>query len=236
VELYHCQQVHLFVFGKTVPDNCKMNLGERIKQARERAGLTQAALAKAIGIKQQSLSALEAGKSQTTSKIVEIAFATKAPVAWLAHGTDTAKAGYPENAGERLFVEFDENAVREDGQIPESDQVASYSLGWLYKRGIDPGYVRAWAVTGDAMSPTLLDGDSVAVDTGDTEIVDGRIYAIALQETVRLRRLRHTASGALVVMCDNPDKTRFPDEVIDGPTRDHFRVIGKAVHRAGALQ
>ena len=237
VYLYHRQQAHLFVTGTPVNHNPRMSLGDRIKQARERAGLSQAALADAIGMRQQSLSALEAGKSQTTSKIVEIAFATKAPVAWLAHGTRSVWDGYPpESEGEPLFVEAGDEPPGAAADIPESGQVASYSLAWLVKRGIDPANVRVWAVTGDAMAPTLLDGDSVAVDIRDFEIVDGRIYAIAVQDSVRLRRLRHTASGVLVVMCDNPEKSRYPDEVIEGPARESIRIIGRAFHRAGALQ
>lgn len=216
--------------------NPAMSLGDRIKQARERAGLSQAALADAIGMRQQSLSALEAGKSQTTSKIVEIAFATKAPVAWLAHGTDAPDPPQTENAGERLFVEIEDDVSGPISNMPESGQIAAFSLAWLVKRGIDAAFVRVWSVTGEAMAPTLLDGDSVAVDLRDTDIVDGRIYAVSLQETVRLRRLRHTAAGTLVVMCDNPDKTRYPDELIEGKTRESLRIIGRAIHRAGSLQ
>lgn len=232
MRLYRRQQVYLFGTIGPVVDNCQMTLGDRIRRARERAGLSQAALAEAIGMRQQSLSALEAGKSQTTSKIVEIAFATKAPIAWLAHGSGPEEA---DADGERLFVAHNNDDLKADEPIPESGQVASYSLGWLVKHGIDPAYVRVWQVTGDAMSPTLLDGDSVAVDVKDTQIVDGRIYAISVLENVRLRRLRHTAVGSLVVMCDNPDKARFPDETIDGHGRERLHIIGRAFHRAGIL-
>lgn len=232
------QQVNLFATVYLVDNNSPMNLGERIRYARERAGLSQAALAQVVGIKQQSLSALESGRTQTTSKIVELAFSLNVPVVWLAQGRGepTTHLGDADGHGEPLWVMDVVDESDPDTPIPQSGQVVAYSDAWLAAEGIDPGWVRAWTMQGDAMEPTLQDADSVAVNTADTTIVDGRIYAIQFDDAVRLRRLRQGATGDLIIMSDNPDKARYPDEVLVRTERSALKILGRAIHRAGRIK
>lgn len=63
-----------------------MNLSERIKAARQYAGLTQAKLAKRVGVAQTAISQLESGKVQRTSYLSEIAYACAVNSQWLASG------------------------------------------------------------------------------------------------------------------------------------------------------
>lgn len=62
------------------------SLGERVRRARERAGMSQAELAKAIGIKQPSVHALETGTGERSKHVLAIASALGVGVDWLAHG------------------------------------------------------------------------------------------------------------------------------------------------------
>lgn len=50
-----------------------MSIGTRIKEARSEKGLSQKALADAVGMRQPTLSALESGKTQGTSLIATFA-------------------------------------------------------------------------------------------------------------------------------------------------------------------
>lgn len=63
-----------------------MNLGDRVKAARRHAKLTQVELAKAVGITQQTLSKLEAGKSDGSVKLAEIAVECGVSTEWLSRG------------------------------------------------------------------------------------------------------------------------------------------------------
>lgn len=63
-----------------------MALGDRIRQARKAAGLTQAQLAKRVGIKQSTIAGLESGKYTETAHIVKIALACRVSPYWLDKG------------------------------------------------------------------------------------------------------------------------------------------------------
>ncbi|MDF4005290.1 helix-turn-helix domain-containing protein [Luteibacter sp. PPL552] len=226
------QQSKLFDTKSPVTDNPPMTLGERIKQARERAGLSQAALAQAAGIRQQTLSALEAGRASSTRSIVPLAEALGVSASWLERGTPEAR----ENLGPPRNQSETDNSWTDSGRTPSGDLVYRSLDEWLKSQGVNPSSMHVWMQRGAAMEPTLHEGDSVAVELGDHTIVDGAIYAIEMAAKIRLRRLRETSGGDLVVTSDNPDKTRFPDEIIPFERRSDVFVIGRAIYRAGPLK
>lgn len=63
-----------------------MNYSQRLKAARKQAGLTQAELARQVGIDQTSISNLERGKSQGSSHTVSIASVCGVSPVWLETG------------------------------------------------------------------------------------------------------------------------------------------------------
>lgn len=63
---------------------------QRLRSARKKAGLTQAQVSEAVGIKQASYSALESGKAISSRFIVEIAEAISADAHWLICGGEQA--------------------------------------------------------------------------------------------------------------------------------------------------
>jgi transcriptional regulator with XRE-family HTH domain len=66
--------------------NIGMSIGERIRAARKRAGMTQPELAKKVGMKQATLSQLETGESKTTRLIGSIAHHLGVNALWLETG------------------------------------------------------------------------------------------------------------------------------------------------------
>jgi transcriptional regulator with XRE-family HTH domain len=73
-------------------------IGARIKDARERAGLRQEDLADLIGMSTRQVQNYEAGMSKQYSKLKGIAEATGATVEWLLHGDEDGAS--PRGAGE----------------------------------------------------------------------------------------------------------------------------------------
>ncbi len=66
-----------------------MEIGDRIKDARERAGLTQTQLAEKVGVRYQSVQQWEAGAtSPARAKMVKIAAALGVTVAFIEYGMD----------------------------------------------------------------------------------------------------------------------------------------------------
>lgn len=73
-----------------------MNLGQRVVAARSHKGLTQADLAKRIGMSQQSVAKLEAGGAKRTSRLAEICLETEVSLRWLARGEGEMLESQPE--------------------------------------------------------------------------------------------------------------------------------------------
>jgi len=64
-----------------------MVFGQRLKKAREYAGLTQEQLAEKSGIDQRTISKIERGDQQGTTAIVDLARACNVDPGWLSSGT-----------------------------------------------------------------------------------------------------------------------------------------------------
>jgi transcriptional regulator with XRE-family HTH domain len=58
-------------------------------------------------------------------------------------------------------------------------------------------------VAGDAMEPTIMDGDTAMVDTSDTDIRSGKLYCLELDGQIIAARLR-PERGQLLATYDNP--------------------------------
>jgi transcriptional regulator with XRE-family HTH domain len=67
-------------------------IGARIQQAREKAGLRQEDLADLIGMSTRQVQNYEAGESKPFAKLRAIAAATSTTVEWLLHGDEVKEA------------------------------------------------------------------------------------------------------------------------------------------------
>ncbi len=93
----------------------------------------------------------------------------------------------------------------------------------LRSRGINPAKIVCVTVRGNSMEPVILDGSTVGVDTDNTTIVDGKIYAIAIDdELLRVKLLYRLANGQVRVRSFNRDE--YEDEIYD--LKD-IRIIGR---------
>jgi phage repressor protein C with HTH and peptisase S24 domain len=83
-----------------------MNLSERIKLARKKAGLTQSGLAESVGIAQTAISQLESGKTLRSSYLIQIARSCGVNSVWLASGEGEMLS--PEDFSTSLSSELEE--------------------------------------------------------------------------------------------------------------------------------
>lgn len=99
------------------------------------------------------------------------------------------------------------------------------SKSTLRKAGVDPSAAVCAKVFGNSMEPRLYDGDVVGINTTETQIADGNVYAINHNGMLRIKTLYLTPQGGVRVSSFN--KEEHPDEMYDQSQRNEIRVIGR---------
>jgi phage repressor protein C with HTH and peptisase S24 domain len=207
---------------------------DRLKEAMDRKGMDQAALAAAAGCTQGAISQILLGHVLRSKFLPEIAEALDVSVDWLRGITGSPARSAP--SLDDLSKHFDLTLVRElelgysmgGGSVFEAYEqkgVVPFQRDWL--RSIMKGSADDLFVArgeGDSMQPTLLDGDIVLIDTAERDIRrQDRIWAVAYGELGMIKRVRRLPGGKYLIMSDNPAVVPF--EAVD----DEMHVIGRVI-------
>lgn len=207
-------------------------LAERLKLARSKAGLSQSKVAEAVGISQPTYQALESGKVQKTSYMMEIANALQVSPNWLATGQGEMNTPHlPTNLDTELSAvsEWSDETPLDDDEvaIPFYKEIAfacgngafnyedygnrKLRMGKYTLKSLGISFNEAFAATArdDSMTPYIQDGDTIFVDRGRTDIKDGRIFAIRFGELHYCKRLYRNPDGSVRIVSDNSDE--FPE-------------------------
>ncbi len=97
-----------------------------------------------------------------------------------------------------------------------------FSLTMLNKKGINPKHVVCIGADGDSMEPAIPDGAIVGINTADTQIRDGKLYAINHDGLLRIKVLKKRPGNKILIQSYNSNS--YPDEEIDASA---ISVIGK---------
>lgn len=97
---------------------------------------------------------------------------------------------------------------------------------WLDRKGLNPVHLIAIEVKGESMEPNLYDGDLIVINTADTRLVNGEVYAVNYEgEAVVKRMIRE--GGQWYLSSDNP-APKYGRRVCRGTD---CIVIGRVVRR-----
>lgn len=92
-----------------------------------------------------------------------------------------------------------------------------FAKSTLRRCGVQAEAAACVKISGNSMEPRLFDGDVVGVNTFDTKIVDGKVYAINHDGLLRVKRLYRLPSNGLRVnsinSAEHPDEKYFDKEV-----------------------
>jgi len=95
----------------------------------------------------------------------------------------------------------------------------------LRAAGVSPENAACATVTGNSMERLIMDGATIGIDRGRTQIKDGKIYAIDHGGMLRVKYLYRAAGGGLRLKSENdaehPDETYTADQV-----KDAIKVLG----------
>ena len=234
-------------------------LGERLAYARELRGLSQSDLAHLVGMRDPTgISKLENGRQQGSRRIGRIAEVLKTTASWLEHGTgpgpNNALLNRVDCADRRERVNCVTEKTQEDDVTlyqyadprcdkgPNSGRVAAQEIEALtFSRRIVQKFCSSnesaigHVQRDNSMSPTINVEDDAIIDTAHIDPVahSGSIFAIARGSSVMLRRIVGSASGRLLISCDNADKRLYPNEEVSAADAEKLTIIGRLCYSGG---
>jgi phage repressor protein C with HTH and peptisase S24 domain len=212
---------------------------KRLIFARQRAGYKEAAdFARKVGIKPVTYRAYESGQNGFAKLAHDFAERLSVSAKWLMTGEgDEAPPMRPETDLEASAKEMGLalvpqlelgysmgggsvfNDYRHTGFLP-------FQRDWL--RGIMRGnFADLFAARGegDSMTPTMLDGDIVLIDTSQQRIEQqDRIWALSYGELGMIKRVRRLPGGTYRILSDNPAVP--PIEAADG----ELHIVGRVIY------
>lgn len=214
-----------------------MTVGERIEQRLTRLSMSQAELARRVGVSQPTINALVNGNNSGSKHLHRIAAELETSPAWLVGETDDdSPVAVAPSAIEALTDKLDLEILPElelgysmgGGSVfsdYEQRGIVPFSRNWL--RSIMRGAFADLFVArgeGDSMQPTLLDGDLVLIDTAQKDIrQQDRIWAVSYGELGMIKRVRRMPDGSYRLLSDNPAVP--PVECSDG----EMHVVGRVI-------
>lgn len=100
-----------------------------------------------------------------------------------------------------------------------------FARSTLSRNGILPQHAACCYVNGDSMEPVLPNGSTVAIDTANKIIIDGKMYAINQGGMLRVKYLYRLPAGGIRIKSEN--RAEYPDEEVYPQSDDDFRILGK---------
>lgn len=195
--------------------------------------MTQGALAEAVGMAQPSVWKLVSGGAKGSRKTVQIAHVLGVRPEWLSDGigpmrSDSNESNVaPESEWGKIDVWDGKTPLRDDevevpflkdiefacgdGSYNEEDYNGfklRFAKSTLRKIGAstDGHGVLCFPARGNSMEPNIPDGTTVAINTEDKKIIDGKIYAISEDGWKRVKLLYRTGPDTVSVRSYNAEE------------------------------
>ncbi|MFW2042270.1 XRE family transcriptional regulator [Acinetobacter sp. ULE_I001] len=228
------------------------DLATRLKTTRLNKGLSQADVARTVGMSQPSYHALEKGFASKSVFLTEIAKVLQVDPYWLLTGKSASRIdaevaslldGSPkisvtsnDNNEERIWIDLVNIRFScGDGESIEFhfDDVISkrdFPPSFFKKHGVKPENVKLAIAKGDSQEPYICNEDEFAIDLSDTEIKEGEFYAIYFEGEAMLKQIFKEEGGKLTLHSLNP---KYKDKIVSDTNGMGFRVLGRQFYRAG---
>lgn len=219
-------------------------LGKKVALRRKELNISQAELAKAVGVSRMSVSKWEKSKAQIKGENLQpLAKALDCDVDWLLDNDQSSEHAATLQIGKQAADLAPDSAVVLDlydievsaghaeliAQSGRGDFITfnrEYLNAWL---GVNTRNVFLMPVRGDSMEPTLKNKSIIMINRTEEFIGDG-VYAIRFHGKVMIRRLLFSKTG-LTVTSDNRDYKEW-EMTHDELNTEDFEIIGEVVWSA----
>lgn len=229
--------------------------GQRLKESRLKAGLTQKQVAEAVGMKQPSYQYLEKADSESkrsSGHLLEIAKVLNVDPYWLSTGdgapeVDVKLKQLLENSPnivinsnldneERIWIDLVNikfscgNGEPIEFHFDEVLEKHDFPPSFFKKHGVKPENMKLALATGDSQEPYVCTGDVFGIDLSDVQVRDGEFYAVYFEGEAMLKQILKEEGGKLILHSLNP---KYRDKIISDNNGSSFKVIGRQFYRAG---
>lgn len=191
-------------------------LSERLTALMADKGLSQAELARMIGVKQPSIFKILSGQTLNPKNILEIATALNVDPHWLKTGEGDPDPSYrivevsePQNPNTVRIDILDVEASAGNGVYlsPTEQGLLSQEFDLTFFRQqfgrADAKHLKLITVKGDSMAPTLESGDLLYVDISENYFAADGLYVFTFDGQTFIKRLQKVGKEMLVIS-DNP--------------------------------
>ncbi|MDC3221493.1 helix-turn-helix domain-containing protein [Gammaproteobacteria bacterium] len=206
-----------------MPD--KTSLSSRLISAMESKKINQSQLARILNVKPQTIQSICSGKTRHPRNLDKIAMALDVQHSWLLTGNsedsfdnrhsnlfDTKHSGIDDNSHSNQAHMAGHTGMAKQPSIKAvspyfaKDRLHNlyFDAAWLDKMKLDVKQL-VFAINADiAMSPIIAHNSEVLINTADTKIENGKIYAFLINNKLFIRRLTCDVNYNLVLSAENP--------------------------------
>lgn len=229
-------EFQVFLQKPSTSSSCRIkgmseSIGKRIEIRRIESGLSQTDLGKKLSVTPQSVQQWESDKTSPRGKRLDLlSEALLCSKEWLVFGNKEAN-GVEKTRFSNIPV-LDVELAAGFGTHIETESVTSHipiAQDWITDNNLNTASLAAVMVSGDSMSPRIMSGDMLLIDTSDRLPASGKVYAIATEDDLRVKRLMRRTDGSWVISSDNKHDPAFQDEIISHHNFERLRIIGRAV-------
>ena len=213
-------------------------LSERLTSLMNEKGISQAELARLIGIKQPSVFKILNGETRNPKKILEIATALGVNAHWLKTGEGERDAdvvrvvNLQEPIGEntiRIEILDVEASAGNGAFLTRSEQgllAQEFDLDFFRRQfeRTDAKNLKIIAVKGDSMAPTLESGDLLYVDVSENYFSADGLYVFTFDDHTFIKRLQKRGREMWAIS-DNKEEYKEWEIKQDDPVYIHGRVV-----------
>lgn len=210
-----------------------LDLSGKIKEIRSSHGLSQDGFASKMGVTKAKVQNIESGKQRVDHDFLR-GLAVHFTVNLNALLTDSEQSltadGVNSTSGPFVMIprlEVEASAGNGSEVATEAGTNAyAFNHKWLNKRGLKPDTLSIISVRGDSMEPDLNDGDLVLIDLANTDLADGKIYAVQYSGSLFVKRIQYVPGDLVRLVSRN---TQYAPIEIKNPEADGVRVVGRVV-------
>ncbi|WP_052303416.1 XRE family transcriptional regulator [Desulfocurvibacter africanus] len=210
---------------------------ERLRKLRMSREMTQQDLSQKLGVSLSTVQNFEKGQFPKGEQLIGLAEVLETSADWLLLGREEPGHRYERPMevpdvtclpGYEYVKKVRARLSAGSGSLLTSATIEGYYAfrsDWLRRRG-NPKSMVLMAVTGDSMSPEIMDEDTVLIDEGQKDIYVGKKYAIALDEEVYIKYI-DKVPGKYILRSINPLYKPIEVDLFDNSKS--VRLIGRMI-------